>query len=241
MRDMMTRKGQDEKESGTRLGVEDGPRGDGLLKPLALTKDEHEHGHARQTSLALVRLEDEDGGERGTPPQLNDCHGYEYRMLLALVRPDDSHGPDLEHRTSLAIKAEPADENGTLDGAHDYGLEHRTSSATGHQTSSAVAAPEDPHRMHEDDQQGIGMPLTLNYGPEHEPETSSPSKGELDHETSNSLAPKDEPELENSASPTLNTEPEPEPEPEQKPDPEPKPKTTPLASLARAFSFSEGR
>jgi hypothetical protein len=107
MRDMMTRKGQDEKESGTRLGVEDGPRGDGLLMPLALTKDEHEHGHARQTSLALVRLEDEDGGERGTPPQLNDCHGYEYRMLLALVRPDDSHGPDLEHRTSLAIKAEP--------------------------------------------------------------------------------------------------------------------------------------
>jgi hypothetical protein len=214
MRDMMTRKGQDEKESGTRLGVEDGPRGDGLLMPLALTKDEHEHGHARQTSLALVRLEDEDGGERGTPPQLNDCHGYEYRMLLALVRPDDSHGPDLEHRTS---------------------------SATGHQTSSAVAAPEDPHRMHEDDQQGIGMPLTLNYGPEHEPETSSPSKGELDHETSNSLAPKDEPELENSASPTLDTEPEPEPEPEQKPDPEPKPKTTPLASLARAFSFSEGR
>jgi hypothetical protein len=245
MREMMTEKGEEEMESRTRLEVTDGAEEDGLLGPLAKDEHEHEQSHAHQTSLALVGLEDEeDGGERRTPSQSDDCHGYDCRRSMALVRPDDSHGPDLEHRTPLAIKAEPAVENGTLESAHEYDLEHCTSSATRHEASSAIAAPEDPQHGHGDDQQGIGMPLTLDYGPEHEPDDiSSPSKGKPDQKTSTSLAPKDEPELENSVSSTPKSEPEPKPEPEPEPEPEPKPKpkTTPLASLARSFFFSEGR
>ena len=83
------------------------------------------------------------------------------------------------------------------------------------------------------------MPLTLGYAPKHEHETLVALKDGRKHkprlrDVLETFPPSEtSTEREISTSSTSNTE------PEQKSEPEPK--TTPLASLARNFFFSEHR
>ena len=232
------------KEGEDKSGSEDGnrsalaskdaldPREDGMPMPSASRKDEHEQGHIHQTPLALVLSEPEDlDREHDNPPELNDNHGYKYRTSLSasMHRPEEeSHEPaHLEHQIPSDLQAEPTKEPNP---------------------SSSAASPLQPPPESEHCQQGIGIPLTSDYGPdEHEPSPSPAPENKhepaLTHEFENSsTASKNEPKGDNNQIPqTSEPEPESKSEPEQEPEQEPKPKTTPLASLARSFFFSEHR
>jgi hypothetical protein len=169
-------------------------------------------------------LESEDARGHETLLATKDGHGHEHMTSLALVSLGDVH----EHEMVLAKK----DDHGTLpvlvSSGDSKGHEHETPLAlkderkNGQMTSSVVVSPKHYHgHEHEHEQQGIGMPLTLDYGPEPEPETSLATKDEHKPGVENGLE---------TSSPSTD-----------EPEPEGKPETTPLASLARSFFFSESR
>jgi hypothetical protein len=229
---LMMMKDERGSKNGKPLTVKDGSRDYGLLRPLVVARDDR---HRRET-----KLESEDARGHETLLATKDGHGHEHMTSLALVSLGDVH----EHEMVLAKK----DDHGTLpvlvSSGDSKGHEHETPLAlkderkNGQMTSSVLVSPKHYHgHEHEHEQQGIGMPLTLDYGPEPEPETSLATKDEHKPgvenglETSSPSTDEPEPELESSLAP----ETEPEPEPEGKPE------TTPLASLARSFFFSESR
>jgi len=235
--------------------------------PKSEVKREHEQSRGLDTSFALVAFEAED--ERKTSLEsVRGSHDDQDKTSLALlvnghVAPSESKEDNgIGQETSLA-SASPSEPD-----VHEHEHERQTPLLKSedehkikHETSSS--APATLHiNLNEDAQQGIGMPLTLDIGPEHddtsnsplvskgdEHETSTTSKHEPEHEHNTSLVQKDEtqPEPGHDVSTSLDSEaehepgPEPEPEPEPEVEPEPKPKTTPLASLAQSFSYSERR
>jgi hypothetical protein len=233
-------------------------------------KREHEQGRGLDTSFALVALEagDERKTSLESVRVSHDDQGHKTPLTLLVnghVAPSEPKKDNgMGQETSLA-SASPS-ESDVHEHEHEYErqmpfLKSEDEHKIEHETSSS--APATLHiNLNEDAQQGIGMPLTLDIGPIHddtstsslvskddEHETSTTSKHEPEHEHNTSLVQKDEtqPRLGHEASTSLDSEaehepgPEPEPEPEPEVEPEPKPKTTPLASLAQSFSYSERR
>jgi hypothetical protein len=244
---------KDERDRNVRQILMDPPKTKKGTPLKSNVEHEHEQGRGLDTSLALVALEAEDDESRtplaGEPLEVQHSHEHE-----TPVESKDNNGSG--HETSLPSTS-PLEESDVYKQEHEHDehqtpLESEDERKVEHETSS-VTAPATLHisLKHEDEQQGIGMPLMLDFGPEHD-DTSTPlpaskddehetsitwKNNEPEHEHKISLAQEDEPEHEISTS--LDSEAEHKPEPEV--EPEPKPKTMPLASLAQTFSYSERR
>jgi hypothetical protein len=205
------------------------------------SKVEHEQSRGRDASLAVVASDAED--ERRMPLALvgslygHDDQGHETRLTLpanAPVLPLESKDDHGEGQETSPASASPT-ESDVHEHEHQTPLESEVEHKVEHETSSAPASSENIQK-HDDEQQGIGMPLTLKFGPEHGDETTPTSNSgpEIGDETSPTS--QDDSEQERETSSLSKTDPVPE-----QPEPEPKPKTTPLSSLAQSFSFSERR
>jgi hypothetical protein len=163
------------------------------------SKVEHEQGRGRDASLAVVASDAED--ERRMPLALvgslhgHDDQGHETRLTLPANAPvlplesKDDHGEGQETSPSSASPTE----SDVHEHEHQTPLESEDEHKVEHETSSAPASSENIQR-HDDEQQGIGMTLTLEIGSEQGDETTPALQDRPEHEDETSSTSKNEPE-----------------------------------------------